>query len=138
MTNKEAFERYIGKPVIKKICDDEFEFHSLPVEYYGEYFELVKKFTGKKPEELLDILNKEEINVINKLVLESMKQGTDADEDTLKKFISSNFSFCMNGMFEANIPEETKDIEVKKKVESIKNIKEKVAKNDNAKSTTGD
>lgn len=130
-----AIERHMGKPKIYEFKDengvvDKFEFRPLGFEYLADFMAMMKNISKNKPGDSgLENFNDETSERIRKLIMGMLKKSMpEVSEDKLSVFAMSNFSRLFEILMELNDFGASKDVELRKRIEHIKELRAGEAK----------
>ena len=138
-TPKDLIERHIGKGGVFEITNedgtiDKIEFPLLRMDDFSDFMQLFTKFAevGKQDSDVtfLKLLDVDTTNVINRLLLKTMKLSCpELDDESLGSFIKTYYFDLLGKLIEVNTPRSQEvDTRIKDKLTHLKKIKEDKAK----------
>ena len=127
LSNLERVKAALGKPVVRKIAEQDFEFYPLTVDSLPDLFELFGR-VGSNPEKITERQNS---SILVKLIMDMLKQSMpDVDESFLKRFAMQHFKELQNILVELNTPSGEDKVDSKEKMEKFYKDNPQLKKNE--------
>jgi|TARA_R100001530_G_scaffold2717_1_gene4366 hypothetical protein len=125
------FTKHLGKPIKKIIDGEEFEFKPLNIDSLQDFLLVMGsfgKYTEKElqdnPTKAVESLDEKTSDKLKRLITETLKVSyPEENEEDRKAFALKHFMVLMEALFEVNDFGGSSNIEMKKKIEEIKRIR---------------